>query len=140
MFNRTDLDLLLGEFLAAAHLADLVRLVVAARRARGAVVFAHAADALAAALPLLLALLVAAAVQAAVVARLDRPRPAAHLVVVVLEVDRVLETAPGARHARHLGVGSVAAGALQGRRAVLPLLLLAPVSGAELAGRRQRAL
>ena len=53
------LDFLFGEFFAAPHLADLVALVVAARRARSAVILAHASDALSAPLPLLLGLLVA---------------------------------------------------------------------------------
>ena len=50
----TDLKFLLGEFLAAPHLADLVGFIVAAGGAGSAVILAHAADALAAALPLLL--------------------------------------------------------------------------------------
>lgn len=113
----TDLDLFLRELLAAPHLADLVGLVVPAWSARGAVVLPHAADALAATLPLLLPLLLPVHVPVRLGAARHRM------------VDGMLE-APDARagNARHLSVRArVAAGAFQGRGAVLPLLLLPPV-------------
>lgn len=60
-WNERSTHLLLREFLASSHLADLMALVVSARRAISAIVFALAAYALPTSLPLFLRRLVAKA-------------------------------------------------------------------------------
>lgn len=79
-------------------------LVVPARSAGGAIVFPHAADALAATLPLLFRLF-AVAIHAGIVTI----RAASHRMDV-----RMLESAGCAGNAGHLGVGSFAARTLHG--------------------------
>lgn len=115
-FLTRNLNFLLRQFFATSHFADLVALVVAARSARGAIVFAHASDAFTATLPLLFRLL-AVAIHAGIVA------VARHLDV------RMFESAGSARDAGHLSVRRFAAGTLHRRGSILSLLLLPAVSG-----------